>query len=128
MPWNLILGRRGSEYGLWQAKPGKDVLTAPPRDLSYNMGDQVASVIAAGVVNVTQGTPALINIQNVGYYPRVLLIVDPAQPLIDSTFAIPGPHESIVYDWPLMTRLRIRNQFAGTIKVTYYIFSDEAPA
>ncbi|WP_196258557.1 hypothetical protein [Pelagibacterium limicola] len=48
----ILLGQRGSEQGLWIAKPGQNVLTANDADLQYSSSFPAFGIVEQGTHNV----------------------------------------------------------------------------
>lgn len=51
MTKRVILGKRGSEYGIWVSKPGYNVQTATNDQLLLNISQAVDQVIMIGTIN-----------------------------------------------------------------------------
>lgn len=48
----VLLGQRGSDYGLWVSKPGQNVLTAPDRQLQFNSNLPAFGILEQGTYTV----------------------------------------------------------------------------
>ena len=55
MTRRIILGRRGSTYGLWVSKPGVDVETAGAADLLFDMTQRHGMILEEGSAVVPSG-------------------------------------------------------------------------
>jgi len=73
MTTTIILGKRGSDYGLWISKAGFDAATAEGDELLYQMGDEVHqplfSYVWTGRLNYNSYQD--IAIPDFGFYPTV---------------------------------------------------------
>lgn len=49
----VLIGRRGTDWGLWVSKPGKDVLTAPDDDMLLSPTNPNLAFLVKGQVNLT---------------------------------------------------------------------------
>ena len=58
MARRMVMGRRGSTYGLWISKAGHDALTASDADLLFTMTERAGMVLASGTVTVPSGGAA----------------------------------------------------------------------
>jgi hypothetical protein len=47
----VLLGKRGSDYGLWVSKPGVNVLTCDPEDMIFDTDLDYGQVVAKGSVS-----------------------------------------------------------------------------
>jgi hypothetical protein len=59
MARRMILGRRGSAYGLWISKPGFDALAASDAQLLFTMTQRAGMVLSSGSVTVPAGGSSL---------------------------------------------------------------------
>jgi hypothetical protein len=74
MVGRVLLGKRGTEYGLWITKPGKEVQTATlDSDFLLRVDTKMVQVVQSGVIPQTAGgfTPTVVNIPNLGFKPVV---------------------------------------------------------
>jgi hypothetical protein len=65
----VLLGLRGSQYGLWVSKPGQNVLTAVDPNLLFSIDDKAFQVVQSGAVVFNSAAYIDITIPNLGYYP-----------------------------------------------------------
>jgi len=69
----MVLGQRGSAFGLWISKAGFDALTATEAQLAFSMASRAGMVLESGTVVVPSGGSA----QRVAFsttYPSVPLV------------------------------------------------------
>jgi hypothetical protein len=74
MVGRVLLGKRGTEYGLWITKAGKEVQTATlDSDFLLRADSKMVQVVQSGVVPQTAAgfTPTVVNIPNLGFKPVV---------------------------------------------------------
>lgn len=89
----VLLGKKGSDYGLWVSKPGQNVLTASDDNMLLSTDFQAFQIVASGVINnPSNNTDYNLTIPNLGFTPIVLL----------------GGSHVCAYSFPNATTLRIR--------------------
>lgn len=74
----VLLGQRGSDYGLWVSKPGQNVLTANADQLLFSPDTQMLQVIYSDVIRTSgSGGNATYTRSwtNPGFYPFVMAFV-----------------------------------------------------
>lgn len=70
----VILGKRGSKYGLWVSKPGVDVLTGSEDQMMLSTEAQSFQIVASGTISFPGvGGETSISIPNLGFEPLVLV-------------------------------------------------------
>ncbi len=74
----VLLGEKGSEYGLWISKPTVDVTSANRRDLVFSSSDgrtgNVLKILDLSVSSATSGTVYFNGDQSsIGYIPFILM-------------------------------------------------------
>lgn len=76
----VLLGKKGSDYGLWVSRPGQNVLTANDADMLFSTSAEVVTVMQSGVVQLTAAGAGRFDTVplNYGYTPfvRVTMIID----------------------------------------------------
>lgn len=73
MTSRVILGRRGSSYGMWVSKPGVDVETAGLAGLLLSTDRAAMQIVATGVIaSPTNGGAYDFAVPNLGFVPLVL--------------------------------------------------------
>jgi len=93
MARRMVLGRRGSVFGLWVSKPANDALSAPDSQLLFTMTERAGMVLASGTVTVPSGGNAvrvafpdtypstpLVFAGSLTHYPRRLPVSTEADP------------------------------------------------
>lgn len=55
MARRMVLGRRGTAFGLWISKPGSDALSAAEAQLLFSMTSRAGMVLSSGTVVVPNG-------------------------------------------------------------------------
>ncbi|KFG68710.1 hypothetical protein [Microvirga sp. BSC39] len=55
MARRMVMGLRGSAYGLWISQAGHDALTASDANLLFTMTERAGMVLASGTVTVPSG-------------------------------------------------------------------------
>ncbi len=74
----VILGKRGTQSGLFISKPGFDVNVASDDQLLFRTtpGFETLQVVQTARVYLTTGNPVTITVPNLGYYPKVIIQSD----------------------------------------------------
>lgn len=70
----VLLGQRGSEYGLWVTKPGKEILSnLGEDDFLLRISDKVLQVVQYGFIPQTAGSfiPTTVVIPNLSIRPLI---------------------------------------------------------
>jgi hypothetical protein len=68
----VILGQRGSEFGLWVSQPGINVLVATEAQLLLSMGTANVQVIQSGAIADPGPVPSTVAIPDMGFFPFVI--------------------------------------------------------
>ena len=81
----VVLGKRGSEYGIWATPPGFNALTALDAVMIMQMSTSVDQTIMIGAVSSTQTVPLGLNAR-----PIVFLTVKGTHPTLGNVSMNPG--------------------------------------
>jgi hypothetical protein len=68
----VLLGKRGTEYGLWVSKPGVNVLSASGAQLMLSTGQRSLQIVRFGAFNRSSGSQP-ISWAALGYRPKIVV-------------------------------------------------------
>lgn len=69
----ILIGKRGSDYGIWVSKPTKDVLTATDAEMLMSSYAYSFQVLMTGMITLNSSLVGSITIPDFGYKPYLLV-------------------------------------------------------
>lgn len=118
MVTRALLGQRGNAYGLWISKPGQDVETAAPQDLSFNSDWSAFGYLIQGTHTVNWGG------SNTGSYDQFINFGQtfPRPPLVIFDHLVGGVYRTFdgASSFSYSKRVRIRSPEGWLLNTAFY--------
>lgn len=123
----VLLGQRGSEYGLWISKPGKDVTTASVEDLlfsSSNSSYKYTQILAKGVhvFPTTAGSTYNVTVNMVNNKVPYVFFYTSANTSIFTPASFFTAYIEVSYSFPTTNQCTVQFYKYGSNEIDMYYF------